>query len=191
VDGSRGSKAIVRYKAGYGPANWDDAAGEPVPLGHFKAPFFFGGDYHAFVRFFAGWPVECDDANQLRVSGIEALDLPLIVLRRYRQGLVVVVGDTAFAQNRNLENRDGSPFEGMRENAVFWRWLLAMLRDGMGEGDRWFPQKSDTVPEGQKAVAPAKPAPSGPQPKPAAEQPEAKAAPTPPIAAPKAVPKEK
>jgi hypothetical protein len=161
LDRSREGKPIVRYKAGYGPANWDDAFGEPKPLGHFKTPYFNGGDYLAFVRFYAGWPIDCDDPDQLVVTFFPP-DVPVIALRRYEQGMVVVVGDTAFAQNRNLENRDGSPFEGMRENAVFWRWLLALLRDGMREGERWFPAKSDTVPE-TGAESPA-PGPSGPKP---------------------------
>ncbi len=117
--------------------------------------------------------------------------MPLIVLRRYGQGMAIVVGDTAFAQNRNLENRDGSPFEGMRENAIFWRWFLSLLREGMGEGKQWFPQKSDTAPEtGEKGAALANPAQSGPQQKPAARQPEGKPAAAPPDASPKAAPEE-
>jgi hypothetical protein len=183
-------RPIVHYKAGYGPANWDDAFGEPKPLGHFKSPYFNGGNYYAFVRFHAAWPINCDDPNQLPITFYPP-DVPVIALRRYGQGLVTVVGDTAFAQNRNLENRDGSPFEGMRENAVFWRWLLAMFRDGMGEGQRWFPQKSDTVPEGQKAAPPAKQTPSGPQQKSAGKQSKVKPAAPPPDAEPKAVRKEK
>lgn len=162
---------IVHFKAGTGAANWDDSLGEPKPLGHFKSPYFNGGDYLAYVRFYAAWPIECDDPHQLPVCFFLP-DVPLIVIRRYGQGLVTVVGDTAFAQNRNLENRDGSPFEGMRENAVFWRWLLAMLRDGMGEGERWFPRKSDTLPEGQPETPSEKPAASGPKPKLPAGQPE-------------------
>ena len=195
------TKPITHFKAGYGVANWDDAFGEPLPLGHFKAPYFHGDDYQAFVRFYAGWTVECDSPDQLVISSNESLQLPLITLRRYGQGLVTVVGDTAFAQNRNLENKDGSPFDGMRENAVFWRWMLAFWRDGMHEGKLWFPQKSDTVPpESGRPVSPrpskrpaassgrAKPAtpsgsmqpssmpPSSPQPSPPRQPP----APTPP-----------
>ncbi len=63
--------------------------------------------------------------------------MAVIIVRRYGRGLVAVIGDTAFAMNKNLENEDGSPFEGMRENADFWRWFLALL----GEGQMWFPPK--------------------------------------------------
>ena len=31
--------------------------------------------------------------------------------------------------NKNLERENGQPFEGLRENADFWRWLLTTLRD--------------------------------------------------------------
>jgi hypothetical protein len=155
VDRGSSHAPIAHDKAGYGPANWDEPLGEPKPLGHFKSPYFSGNDYYAFVRFHAGWPIDCDDPNQLLITFYPP-DVPVIVLRRYGLGLVTVVGDTAFAQNCNLENQNGSPFEGMRENAVFWRWLLAMLRDGLGEGERWFPQKSDTVPQsGKEASSPA------------------------------------
>ena len=56
-------------------------------------------------------------------------ELPVIIQTRVGHGKVVVIGDTCFAMNKNLERRDGSPFEGMRENAHFWRWFLTVLRD--------------------------------------------------------------
>ena len=56
-------------------------------------------------------------------------DTPVIVMRRLGKGRLVVVGDTAFAMNKNLEVESGAPFELMRENPHFWRWLLTMLRD--------------------------------------------------------------
>lgn len=152
IDRGRESRPVVHYKAGFGAGNWEDAFGEPKPLGYFKSPYFNGGDYLAYVRFWTAWPIESSDPDQLLVSFFPP-DVPVIVLRRQGQGLAVVVGDTAFAHNKNLENKDGSPFEGMRENSVFWRWLLAFLRNGMGEGQPWYPQKMDTVPEGQEVEA--------------------------------------
>lgn len=157
LDRRDGDKPLVYYKSGYGPANWENVFGEPKPLGYFKSPYFNGGDYLAFVRFYAAWPLDCEDPKQLLIT-YHPPDVPVIVLRRYEHGMVVVVADTAFAQNRNLENRDGSPFDGMRENAVFWRWLVALLRDGMHEGERWFPTKADTMPEtGEETPAPKRP----------------------------------
>jgi hypothetical protein len=60
-------------------------------------------------------------------------------MRRIGKGKVVVVGDTAFAMNKNLEIEGGQPFEGMRENPHFWRWLLTYLRDR----PRWVPPDPD------------------------------------------------
>ncbi len=136
----------------------DEAAGrEPLPMGHFKSPFFNGGNYVAYVRFHAAWPVYCSDPRRLVISfypdGRE-----LIVMRRIGKGLAVVIGDSLFAVNRNLENEGGEPFEGLRENAVFWRWLIALIRDGMGEGERWLPDPTQCTPV-SAAGAPAGSAP--------------------------------
>lgn len=115
-----------------------DPEGEPYPLGHFKAPFFNGGDYVCYVRFHAAWPVFCVARESMPIA-LYPGDLSIITVRRYRKGLVAVIGDTYFATNKNLEHEGGEPFEGMRENAVFWRWFLSFLRDGMGEGKIWYP----------------------------------------------------
>jgi len=53
-----------------------------------------------------------------------------------RVGKVVLIGDSYFATNQNLEYVGGWPIEGKRENADFWRWLLADLTDG----DKWLPK---------------------------------------------------
>jgi hypothetical protein len=124
-----------------GALEWtgDKPIGGPDPLGHFKSPFFDGGDYHAYVRYHAAWPIYCDDPDALVVSYAPP-DKPLIVIRRLGRGLVAVVGDTCFAMNKNLELESGEPFEGQRENAVFWRWFLALL----GEGESWYPPKPES-----------------------------------------------
>ena len=51
--------------------------------------------------------------------------------------------------NKNLERESGEPFEGMRENADFWRWFLALL----GEGDMWYPprpEQPDAAPQPER-----------------------------------------
>jgi hypothetical protein len=141
-----------------------EAAGrQPQALGHFKAPFFDGGSYLAYVRFHAAWPVLCGDPNRLVISRYPTGE-ELIVMRRLGQGLVVVIGDSFFATNKNLENEGGEPFEGLRENAVFWRWLLALLREGVGEGQSWPPPASECTPlapppQAQPATSPGAAAP--------------------------------
>jgi hypothetical protein len=88
-------------------------------------------------------------------------DIPVIIMSRPRlkdrdtggdrdaDGLVVVVGDTEFAMNVNLEELErGYPIEELRENAVFWRYLISLLREGVDETvDVRYPRRSDTLPE--------------------------------------------
>jgi hypothetical protein len=103
-------------------------ARESVPMGHFKSPYLQSEDRRVYVRFHAAWPVLCTEA-EAQVIAYGRDNLPVIVLRRVGTGKVVVIGDTRFATNDNLEREDGEPFEGLRENADFWRWFLTVLRD--------------------------------------------------------------
>jgi len=111
---------------GYGP--------EPKPFGHFKAPYYNGGDYMAYVRFHAGWSVECTEPDAQPIAygprnPLTGADPMVIGMRRIGRGKFVVVADSLFATCQNLENEGGEPFEGMRENADFWRWFLTYLND--------------------------------------------------------------
>jgi hypothetical protein len=101
---------------------------ESVPMGHFKSPYLQSEDRRVFVRFHAAWPVICTEA-EAQVIAYGRDNLPVIILRRLGAGKVVVIGDTRFATNDNLEREDGEPFEGLRENADFWQWFLTLLRD--------------------------------------------------------------
>jgi hypothetical protein len=60
-----------------------------------------------------------------------------MLMSRIGKGAVVVVGDSAFALNKNLEIESGAAFEGMRENPDFWRWLLTDL----WEQEAWIPPR--------------------------------------------------
>jgi hypothetical protein len=133
----------------------DAPAEKPRPLGHFKSPFFNGGDYVTYVRFHAAWPVYCDDPGAVTVAEYKR-GKAVIVVRRLRRGVVAVIGDTCFAMMKNLENEDGSPIEGLRENAVFWRWFLASL----GGGEPWYPPKPQIEAPVGGVVPPAVPPPA-------------------------------
>jgi hypothetical protein len=121
------------YVGGIGAAT--SGQPEPKPFGHFKAPYFNGGDYMAFVRFHAAWNVESTDSEARPIAygprdakgPPDQPDPSVILMRRIGQGKAVVIADSDFATNKNLEREGGQPFEGMRENADFWRWLLADL----------------------------------------------------------------
>ena len=75
------------------------------------------------VLFHAGWPVVADmPGAEVLVGGKQ--DRPIVMLRHVGRGSVVLIGDTGFAMNENLEYVTGEPFDGQYENAQFWRWLL-------------------------------------------------------------------
>jgi hypothetical protein len=104
---------------------------EPEPMGHIRSIYldakqYGAGDYQVGVRFFAGWPVVSlvEDVETL-VHGTK--DRPIVVARQLGSGVLIVVGDTGFAMNKNLEYIGGEPFEGRYENAHFWRWLIARV----------------------------------------------------------------
>jgi hypothetical protein len=101
---------------------------EPQALGHFKSPYLESGGKRVYVRFHAGWPVACTDASA-HVMAYGRDNRPMIIMRRIGKGTVLLIGDTCFAMNKNLEYENGAPFEGLRENADFWRWLLTVLRN--------------------------------------------------------------
>ncbi len=121
---------------------------EPAPLGHFKSPYLESADRRVYVRFHAAWSVRSSDPNA-RVIAYGRDNQPVILLHRIGQGKVVLVGDTGFAMNKNLEWEGGEPFEGLRENADFWRWLLTVLR----EEPMWLPEAVREQPAGAE-VAP-------------------------------------
>lgn len=132
-----------RIDIGGDPKRFEFQQAEPLPLGHVKLPYFVTNDNAPNVRLWGAWPVDARDRLALVISAYpgQPNDLPAILMVRWGEGLVVAVADTEFAMNKNLENRDGEPFEGLRENAVFWRWLLSLMRNGVGEGEVWIPPK--------------------------------------------------
>jgi hypothetical protein len=109
---------------------------EPQPMSRFRTHYldandFGAGDYRASVLFYAGWPVEVDmeDGEVLVYKARDEpfVEEPVAVSRNVGGGKVVVIGDTSFAMNKNLEYTGGEPFEGWYENAHFWRWLIARI----------------------------------------------------------------
>jgi len=112
---------------------------EPQPLSRFRTHYLDAGDYRVGVIFHTGWPVEVDSKGS-KVLVYATRDEPFVeepvaVSRNVGRGKVVVIGDTAFAMNKNLEYTSGEPFEGWYENAHFWRWLIARIS---GQPD-WVP----------------------------------------------------
>ena len=110
---------------------------EPEPMGHFSTLYRArGADHDAGLLFYTGWPIECEPSDEL-VRGFG--NLPVIALRKVGDGKVVLIGDSAFAMNKNLEYVGGQPFEGRYDNAHFWRWLITYLT---GQ-DVWIPPSKE------------------------------------------------
>jgi hypothetical protein len=136
----------------------------PSPFGHFKAPFIKVADELHYVRFHAAWPVVADlidrPGDRLPATCTSIAngpgEVPVIVMRPWGEGKVVLIGDTCFAMNKNLEHMDGSPFEGMRENADFWRWLISFTT-GRQE---WLPPSNSPPPVQAPGTAGGSTAPS-------------------------------
>jgi len=106
----------------------DARSADVRPMGFFKSRYLKADDGYRYVRFHAAWPVAAlePDADVLAYG---KGDLPVILARQIGRGRAVLVGDSCFALNGNLEVEGGQPFEGMRENPHFWRWLVTYLRD--------------------------------------------------------------
>ncbi len=116
----------------------------PEPLGFFKSPYYDAGSYQSFVRYHAAWPVGPDPATT-RLEGLRPIalgnlhgrDLPVILARKVGKGSIMLVGDTCFAMNKNLETEEGEAFDGAHENSDFWRWLIPQLTGAAP----WLPPK--------------------------------------------------
>lgn len=116
-------------------------------MGHFRTPYLDAGDHRPHALFYAGWPVSLakgpgQEEAEVLVRGFD--DLPVVAVRYVDRGAAVVIGDTEFATNKNLEYVGGQPFDGGHENAHFWRWLIARLTGR----PPWIPPK----PEGGSAL---------------------------------------
>ena len=114
---------------------------EPEPMGNVRSLFldanaYGAGDYRVGVVFHAGWPVHVvKESSEVLAYAID--DQPIVVCRQFGQGRAVVIGDTNFAMNKNLEYVGGEPFNGRYENAHFWRWLISRIT----ERPEWIPPK--------------------------------------------------
>jgi hypothetical protein len=107
---------------------------DPRPMGHFKSPYYNTSEYMHHVRFHAGWPIFCREPDS-EVVAYGGGNHPVAIMRRYGSGKVMLVGDSGFPLNKNLEVESGYAFEGMRENPHFWRWLITFLEDA----ELWIP----------------------------------------------------
>ena len=101
---------------------------EPEPLGWFQQ-FFGKASDNRYVQFFAGWPLECVAPNNQELvawTDENGSNRPIVVSHAEQGGTVVVIGDTYFASNENLETAENL----VPDNIRFWRWLLSRVVTG-------------------------------------------------------------
>lgn len=122
---------------------------EPRPMGCVRAAYLSSPESRADVIIYAGWPIEYPpQSTRLMVAGRE--EKAVMALAHVGQGKVLVVGDTAFAMNKNLEYVTGDPFDGKYENAHFWRWLATYINDQ----PQWIPPEMyEATTDSAKAAA--------------------------------------
>jgi len=144
------------FAIGHKSDNPNKPGPEPQPMGHFKVPYVQSrdGKKQAYVRYHSSWPIaytgEPGEARTIAYGRrMHGTDYPCIMFRRFGDGKFVVIGDTSFAMNKNLERKDGYPIEGMRENADFWRWFLTVLKDQ----ESWNPLEPTTAPADKTVAA--------------------------------------
>jgi hypothetical protein len=162
-DACRGMLADFGLAVGGKPAEPGAEMPEAQPLGWHKTPYLDAGRYRVFVRYWAAWPVGMDP-NDAQILARGRGDKPVILMRAVGKGKFVLIGDAAFPTVQNLEHHGGEPFEGMRENADFWRWLLTVLRDQ----PMWVPPGPGGE-EGTKGTATTQGTQAGTQPAPATQ----------------------
>jgi len=101
----------------------------PSPHEHRRRVYFNLPEGPACAVLFSAWPVECSAEGSEVLLRNEA-NQPVAVSVPVGEGTIVLIGDSDFAINRNLENDAGLLIEPVRENTAFWRWLIARVRDG-------------------------------------------------------------
>lgn len=122
---------------------------ESEPAGCVRPVYLDLPDRQASVMLFAGWPIRypAEDARALAYGDD---DLPLVAIGYFGEGAVILIGDSCFAMNKNLERVDGELLFGLHDNPDFWRWMVGYLTDR----PEWIP------PEREPPVQP-EPSPAG------------------------------
>jgi hypothetical protein len=97
---------------------------ETFPIGAFAAAYGDSSNDKSAAWFYAAWPiVHGQDAEDLVAWSDSRQYMPVITSKRFGKGTVVLVGDTYFAMNKNMELLDKDP----AANTEFWQWLLTRL----------------------------------------------------------------
>ena len=74
------------------------------------------------VRFVEAWPVTSTDGKSETIAAYQKL--PVIMKKLYGKGAVVMIGDSSFFWNKNLETEESH----VQENIEFLKWLLGNIQ---------------------------------------------------------------
>ena len=80
------------------------------------------------VKLYEAWPVISSGQEDKIVASYR--EFPVIVKKAYGQGQVILIGDSSFFWNQNLEMEEGH----IAENIQFLRWLIESLQPKKGGG---------------------------------------------------------
>jgi hypothetical protein len=93
---------------------------EHLPLAQFISVIPAAGQK---VRFFEAWPIASSAPGSEVIAAYQKF--PVVMRQRYGKGTVVVIGDSSFFWNVNLEMEESHTVE----NVEFLKWLLAGLKE--------------------------------------------------------------
>jgi hypothetical protein len=88
-------------------------------------------------QFYAPWPVMATQEGNAPLAKIEGADWAYIQKRTLGSGAVVVIGDTYFATNENLQPRG----RAATNQILFWRWMFSNVVPGQ---EAWEPPVATT-----------------------------------------------
>jgi hypothetical protein len=110
------------------PVKPGESIREPDPFGALSILFGRPNDPKIEIQMYAAWPIENipQSYKTYITSSIDGKSWPIIARSRIGQGVVLVIADTYFAINRNLE----SATQEFPAHINFWRMLL---KDNVGE----------------------------------------------------------
>ncbi len=98
-------------------------AKEPEPSGATPASL---DDGKGQFRFYAAWPVKCTEPGGQKWVAMGDKDWAYVYSCPEGKGSCVVIADTHFASNENLETGE----DALPDNIRFWRWLLSRVVPG-------------------------------------------------------------
>jgi hypothetical protein len=117
---------------------------EPAPLAAAMRDGRFGKNGAGQFQFYAPWPVVSTKIGEEPLVEIAGIGSVFIQERAVDLGKVVIIGDTYFATNENMQPKG----RAMPDRVRFWRWLFSRVVPGQ---EAWEPPAA-TTPEPSSAL---------------------------------------